>query len=153
MITPLSRKKRNTIQPRASPTARLLRATTSYLDIGRGLEYLHIWLRLGVWGHHWRAKTYTPQGDQTDPRSVDYLGARVGSNNTGELSAWLEAALYLLILTSLPQTVTTVTFCYDSKWLVGMLRGEHRPKRHKQVVRKRGISNIADAHHGKLEVG
>ena len=77
-------------------------------------------------------KIHTSRGPvQTDPRSVYYLGARVGSNNTGELSAWLEAALYLLTLQTLP---STVTFFYDSKWTAGMVRGEHRPKRHKQLV-------------------
>ena len=77
-------------------------------------------------------KIHTSRGPvQTDPRSVYYLGARVGSNNTGELSAWLEAALYLLTLQTLP---SSVTFYYDSKWTAGMVRGEHRPKRHKQLV-------------------
>ena len=32
----------------------------------------------------------------TDPRCLYYLGATVGSNNTGELTAWLESALFLL---------------------------------------------------------
>ena len=33
---------------------------------------------------------------QTDTRSAYYLGAQVGSNNTGELSALMEAMLYCL---------------------------------------------------------
>ena len=55
----------------------------------------------------------------------------VGSNNTGELSAWMEAALYLLSMDPIPPTVT---FCFDSKWVEGMVTGAFRPTRHKAMV-------------------
>ena len=48
----------------------------------------------------------------TSSTSQFYLGASVGSNNTGEISALVEAALYLLSLTQPPRKVK---FFYDSK--------------------------------------
>ena len=66
----------------------------------------------------------------TDPRCLYYLGATVGSNNTGELTAWLESALFLLQAT--PHK--SITFVYDSQWVQGMVTGKYRPKRHKSLV-------------------
>ena len=64
--------------------------------------------------------------------SAYYLGATVGSNNTGELSAWMEAALYLL---GSPDTMpSSVTFCYDSQWAANMVRGKFRVKRNRTLV-------------------
>ena len=60
-----------------------------------------------------------------------FLGASVGSNNTGEISALMEAALYLL---SLSQPPSEVTFYYDSKWAASMAKGDSRPKRNKALV-------------------
>ena len=54
----------------------------------------------------------------TSTSSQFYLGATVGSNNTGELTAWMEAALYLL---SLDQPPHRVCFHYDSKWAANMV--------------------------------
>ena len=67
----------------------------------------------------------------TSTSSQFYLGATVGSNNTGELTAWMEAALYLL---SLDQPPHRVCFHYDSKWAANMVTGETRPKRNKALV-------------------
>ena len=66
-----------------------------------------------------------------DETSPFYLGAAVSSNNSGELSAIIEALLYLL-----HPTVhnSRVIFYYDSKWAANMARGTSRPKRHKRMV-------------------
>ena len=69
---------------------------------------------------------------QTDSRSAFYLGAQVGSNNTGELSAIMEAMLYVLSRPQGPPAKLRVL--YDSKWAASMTRGEFRPKRHKELV-------------------
>ena len=61
----------------------------------------------------------------------------MGSNNTAELQAWMEVALFLLATPP-----KEVTFFYDSKWMANMVRGQARPKRHKQmVVNSRAILN------------
>ena len=65
----------------------------------------------------------------TDDTSPFYCGASVGSNNTAELQAWMEVALFLLATPP-----KEVTFFYDSKWMANMVRGQARPKRHKQMV-------------------
>ena len=65
----------------------------------------------------------------TDNTSPFYCGASVGSNNTAELQAWMEVALFLLATPP-----KEVTFFYDSKWMANMVRGQARPKRHKQMV-------------------
>ena len=58
------------------------------------------------------------------------FGAKVGSNNTGELQAWMEACAYLIR----PNPPADVTFFYDSKWMAQMVRGQARPKRYKEMV-------------------
>ena len=67
----------------------------------------------------------------TDYSSPYFLDARVGSNNTGELTALIEAMLYLL-----HDTVKSsiITIYYDSKWAAQMVRGQARPKRHATMV-------------------
>ena len=45
----------------------------------------------------------------TDPHAAVHLGAAVGSNNTGELCAWMEAALYILAGTTPPKQTFTTT--------------------------------------------
>ena len=67
----------------------------------------------------------------TDYSSPYFLDARVGSNNTGELTALIEAMLYLL-----HDTVKSsiITIYYDSKWAAQMVRGRARPKRHATMV-------------------
>ena len=73
----------------------------------------------------------------TDNTSPFHCGATVGTNNTAELQAWMEAALFLLATPP-----REVTFFYDSKWMANMVRGQARPKRHKQmVVNARAILN------------
>ena len=69
---------------------------------------------------------------QTNSSSPLSLGATVGSNNTGELTAWLEAALYLI---TLDQPPSKVIFKFDSKWAAGVVRGTNRPKKHKTLVK------------------
>ena len=76
----------------------------------------------------------------TDPRSSMYVGATVGSNNTAELTALIEAALYALSQKNPP---SSVTFYYDSKWAADTIRGRSKPKRHKLLVRQ--ASNTLNA--------
>ena len=66
-----------------------------------------------------------------DTTSPFFLGANVASNNSGELSAIMEALLYLAHPSN---TYTQATIYYDSKWAAGMVRGTSRPKRHKQMI-------------------
>ena len=67
----------------------------------------------------------------TDEYSAYYLGATVGSNNTGELTAWMEAALFVLALRNPPDNIT---FHYDSQWAANMVTGKFKAKRHKALV-------------------
>ena len=67
----------------------------------------------------------------TDYSSPYFLGAQVGSNNTGELTALIEAMLYLLHDTV---KASCITIYYDSKWAAQMVRGQARPKRHATMV-------------------
>ena len=70
---------------------------------------------------------------ETDSMSIHYIGANVGSNNTAELSAIVEALLFQL---TNPITPSSVTFYYDSKWAANAVRGTHRPKRRREMVSK-----------------
>ena len=66
-----------------------------------------------------------------DEQSPFFLGAGVGSNNTGELSAIMEVLLYL----AHPESqYGTATIHYDSKWAANMTKGTARPKRNKRMV-------------------
>ena len=67
----------------------------------------------------------------TDHNAAHYLGAAVGSNNTGELTAWMEAALFELGQEELPEQIT---FCYDSQWAAHMVTGKFRAKRNRALV-------------------
>ena len=68
----------------------------------------------------------------TQPSTARFLGATVRSNNTGELTAWMEAALHLLgNLDSLP---SSVTFLYGNKWAANMVTGKFRAKRNRSLV-------------------
>ena len=67
----------------------------------------------------------------TDSTSSYFLGATVGSNNTGELTAWMEAALHAL---GQGQAPDSVTFCYDSQWAASMVTGKFKAKRNKALV-------------------
>ena len=86
------------------------------------------------WGIHMQQGHSVLEGHgrvNTDYSSPYNLGATVGSNNTAELTALMEAALFLLHHTS---RTAKVTFYYDSKWAASMMRGQSRPRRHKQMV-------------------
>ena len=67
----------------------------------------------------------------TDHTAAHYLGATVGSNNTGELTAWMEAALYEIGRGNLPRELV---FCYDSQWATNMVTGKFKAKRNKALV-------------------
>ena len=67
----------------------------------------------------------------TDHTAAHYLGATVGSNNTGELTAWMEAALYEIGRGNLPRELV---FCYDSQWAANMVTGKFKAKRNKALV-------------------
>ena len=75
---------------------------------------------------------YTASGPvTTDPESYYYLDAVVGSNNTGELSAIMEAALFILGQQNIP---LEVEFVYDSQWAANVITGKSRPKRNRAMV-------------------
>ena len=65
----------------------------------------------------------------TDQRHVKYIGARVGSNNTGELTAIIEALLYAHEL-----EYREVVIYADSQWSLNMITGKWRPKTNKDLV-------------------
>eukprot|EP00397_Hematodinium_sp_SG-2012_P032513 GEMP01034622.1.p1 GENE.GEMP01034622.1~~GEMP01034622.1.p1 ORF type:complete len:320 (+),score=44.48 GEMP01034622.1:546-1505(+) len=62
----------------------------------------------------------------TDPKSPFFYGAECGSNNTAELSAMVEALLWLL-----SSSVATATMCYDSKYAAMIMTMVYRA--HKNV--------------------
>ena len=64
----------------------------------------------------------------TDPNHPLFAGAVVGSNNTGELTAILEAVLHA------SQQDHTAIIHSDSLWAINVLKGKWRPQRHKQLV-------------------
>ena len=64
----------------------------------------------------------------TDHNAPDYMGAEVGSNNTGELTAIAEALLHAKEHQHTPHIHT------DSLWSINVLTGRWRPQRHKQLV-------------------
>ena len=66
----------------------------------------------------------------TDSQHIKYLGAQVGSNNTGELSAIVEALLKF----ALEHEYTDVVVHSDSKWSIHMIKGVWRPKTNKTLV-------------------
>ena len=81
----------------------------------------------------------------TDPTHPLFAGAQVGSNNTGELTAILEALLH-----SIQAGRSNVTCHSDSEWSIKVLEGKWRPHRHKQLVNY--IRAILRKHRGfKLE--
>ena len=65
----------------------------------------------------------------TDPSHIKYLGARIGSNNTGEITAIIEALLF-----ALEHEYTHVTILSDSQWAINMITGKWRPKTNKDLV-------------------
>ena len=65
----------------------------------------------------------------TDPLHRDYHGATVGSNNTGEVTAILEALLRAHSLAA-----TRVLIRSDSVWAINVITGRWRAKHHKKIV-------------------
>ena len=65
----------------------------------------------------------------TDPSHIKYLGARIGSNNTGEITAIIEALLF-----ALEHEYTHATILSDSQWAINMITGKWRPKTNKDLV-------------------
>ena len=65
----------------------------------------------------------------TDPNHLLYRGAQVGSNNTGELTAILEAVIY-----AIDHNWHTVSIKSDSLWSIKVMKGIWRAMRHKQLV-------------------
>ena len=81
----------------------------------------------------------TKQGDEwltahgpvvTDHSKFSYLGARVGSNNTGELSAIIEALLY-----AVEHEYSMVHVNSDSQWAINVITGKWRAKVNKDLVK------------------
>ena len=65
----------------------------------------------------------------TDPDHMHFRGAQVGSNNTGELTAILEAILY-----SHEFNWSTLTIRSDSLWSINVITGKWKARRHKILV-------------------
>ena len=62
---------------------------------------------------------------------TSYLGAGVGSNNTGELTAIIEALLYCA-----ETDHTSVQIVSDSQWAINVITGRWRSKAHKPMVQR-----------------
>ena len=67
----------------------------------------------------------------TNPDTAGYQGAGVGSNNTGEVTAIIEAVLY-----SQQQQLQTVIIHTDSTWAKNVITGVWRPQKHKLLVNR-----------------
>ena len=65
----------------------------------------------------------------TDPDHTAYLGAGVGSNNTGELSAIVEAMLY-----AQEQSASRLRIYSHSQWAINVILGKWKAKVHKQLA-------------------
>ena len=65
----------------------------------------------------------------TDPDHNAYRGAQVGSNNTGEVTAIIEALLF-----AHAEAFTHVTIHSDSRWAINAITGRWRTKHHKALV-------------------
>mmetsp|Transcript_16203 Transcript_16203/g.35140 ORF Transcript_16203/g.35140 Transcript_16203/m.35140 type:complete len:286 (-) Transcript_16203:251-1108(-) len=85
------------------------------------------------------AELYGPV--ELDAASPFYLGAEVGSNNTGELSAVCEALRWL---TEHEPTARDAVICYDSEYASNQAQGIHRA--HKNIVlARRSHALLAEA--------
>ena len=65
----------------------------------------------------------------TDPRALHYHGATVGSNNTGEVTAIIEALEY-----AHTHDHTAVTVYSDSEWAINVIKGRWRAKANRNLV-------------------
>ena len=70
----------------------------------------------------------------TTPDHSAFLGATVGSNNTGELTAVAEAMLY-----AIEHQLQRIIIHTDSAWAVNVIKGKWRPKSHKKLVNYRTL--------------
>lgn len=77
----------------------------------------------------------------TDPRSHLSLGAEVGSNNTGELSAIGEALLWLRDEAPGPRSLPAVVF-YDSQYAANIATRRHVA--HKNLLLARTVQGLCD---------
>ena len=76
---------------------------------------------------------YTSHGPViTNQHNSQWMGARVGSNNPGELQALGELALYILHKTT---HTKHITLGYDSKIAANFARGIWKPKKNKEIAR------------------
>ena len=67
----------------------------------------------------------------TNTRSQYYLGAKVKTNNTAELSAVAEAFLYVQ---HNPLPCRQITVLYDSKYAANMIRGTWTPRHNRALI-------------------
>ena len=65
----------------------------------------------------------------TDPDHILFRGAQVGSNNTGELTAILEAVIH-----AISENWSAVVVHTDSQWSINVLTGKWNARRHKTLV-------------------
>ena len=65
----------------------------------------------------------------TCPDNFHFHGAQVGSNNTGELTAILEAILY-----AISENWSGITIKTDSQWSINVLKGIWKVRHHKTLV-------------------
>ena len=79
-------------------------------------------------GGRWR-EAYGPV--VTDPDHSAYRGAGVGSNNTGEVTAIIEAMLF-----AINEGYTAANLCTDSRWALNVITGRWHAKRNKELVKQ-----------------
>ena len=89
-----------------------------YTPAGWGFCFHHN----GEWRDFWGPVT-------TTPHHPSYRGAQVGSNNTGELTAIIEAIMY-----AHQQGWSTVHIRSDSQWAINVITGKWRASSHKTLV-------------------
>lgn len=71
----------------------------------------------------------------TDVGHYAYVGAGVRSTNAGQLTSWIEAALWVLAVAEVDKHIpAAVTFMYNSNWVAQMVRGKWKPQKHKAMV-------------------
>mmetsp|Transcript_22373 Transcript_22373/g.39652 ORF Transcript_22373/g.39652 Transcript_22373/m.39652 type:complete len:297 (+) Transcript_22373:81-971(+) len=68
----------------------------------------------------------------TCPSHKDYVGAEVGSNNTGEITAITKALYYALKA----ERTTPLTICCDSTYAINIVLGNHNAKTNKKLVER-----------------
>ena len=68
-----------------------------------------------------------------------YIGASVGSNNTGELTAIAEAILY-----AIERDIGKIHIYSDSQWSINVVTGKWRPKTHHKLINY--IRNLISLH-------